>query len=343
MAPSEEVAPDLGYGVVVDTMAEGPDLAPRPGLMLKERYLLTREIGRGGQAQVFKARDLVAAKAGLSSFNVAVKIIRAGQDIEPDFIALMYREARRLRELVHPNIVRVYDMDRVENLHFMVMEYLEGGTLSSLLRASAERRLELGQVCRIVQGLGSALEFAHSKGVVHSDLKPANVFVETDGTIKLIDFNISAPVAPSSRRYEEDTIQILIRLGAVTPAYASPQRLQGAEPCAPDDVFSLAVLTYLCVTGRRPFGPKNALEAMEAGVVPQRPPMVPAAQWRALSRGLALDDASRTTAVGDFVAEFMPKDRSAAGRLWSRLTGRARAEGRESASDADPKAEAGSG
>lgn len=319
MATAEDTKADLGYELVVNTMAGGPELVPAAGLVLKERYLLIKEIGRGGQSVVFKARDLVASKAGLANADVALKIIQAGPDIEPDFVALMHREARRLRDLVHPNIVRVYDMDRVANLHFMVMEYLEGDSLSSYLRAAADRKLEFAQVRRLVQDLGSALEFAHAKGIVHSDLKPGNVFVQTDGSVKLIDFNISAPIAPSSRWDEEDTIRILIRLGAITPAYASPQRLQGAEPCAADDVFSLAVLTYLCLNGKRPFGPKNALEAVEAEIAPERPDILSAAQWRGLSRGLAFDDASRIATVEEFLTAFLPQRMSATDWLRSQL------------------------
>ncbi|MFN3132130.1 MULTISPECIES: serine/threonine-protein kinase [unclassified Roseibium] len=316
-----EADTDLGYTLAVDTMAEPAEtMTPMPGLVLKDRYLLIKEIGRGGQSLVFKARDLVAAKAGLSKADVALKIITAGPEIEPDFVALMHREARRLRDLVHPNIVRVYDMDRVQNLHFMVMEYLEGDTLSSFLRKAEDRKLELAQVIRLVQDLGSALEFAHANGIIHSDLKPGNVFVQTDGSVKLIDFNISAPIAPSLRKDEEDTIRILIRLGAITPSYASPQRLEGHEPCAADDVFSLAVMVYLCLAGRRPFGPKNALEAMEASVQPERPEHLSSAQWTALMKGLAFDDAGRTPEVTNFVTSFAAQRQSAADWIRSQLS-----------------------
>jgi serine/threonine protein kinase len=102
---------------------EDPTIAV--GRILRQRFELLEEIGRGGLSRVFKARDLVAERAGLAKPVVALKIIEAGADSDPDIVALMYREARRLRDLVHPNIVRVYDMDVEGEIHFMVMEHLE--------------------------------------------------------------------------------------------------------------------------------------------------------------------------------------------------------------------------
>src|SRR5262249_39696630 len=132
-------------------------------------------------------------------------------------------------------------------------------------------RLTLPQVERIVADVAGALAFAHANNVIHADLKPGNVFVERSGRVKLIDFNIAYPVARVARIGEEDTTQILGRFGAVTPIYASPQRLAGAEPSEGDDVYSLAVLIHLMLTGEKPFGALNALEAEEKGLVAPAP------------------------------------------------------------------------
>ncbi|GGB45888.1 hypothetical protein GCM10011316_17500 [Roseibium aquae] len=280
--------------------------APAPGWVLKSRFLLLKEIGKGGQSRVFKALDLVAWKAGLSTGTVAIKLMVADEEgVEPDFIALMHREARRLRDLVHPNIVRVYDMDRVGQVHFMVMEYLQGQPLSRLIRDAPDRILPAPMVKRLITDVGEALHFAHAQGIVHADIKPGNIFVQDNGVIKLIDFNIACPIARSIRQDEEDTLRILIRIGAITPQYASPQRLQGAEPCEADDVFSFALLIYLTLAGLRPFGPKNALEAMEAGVRPKPIDGLPKLQWDCLAQGLAFDDADRTSSIGAFVEAFL--------------------------------------
>ncbi|WP_305984960.1 serine/threonine-protein kinase [Roseibium sp. MMSF_3544] len=285
-----------------DTKAAKPDVDL--GTILKDRFLLLKVIGKGGLSTVYKARDLVAAKAGLANADVAIKIIRAAPDVDKDNIALMHREARRLRDLVHPNIVRVYDMDRQDDIHFMVMELLEGQPLSKLLRQSPEHTLQPAQLFRLIGDLAAALGYAHRNGIIHADLKPGNVFVQNTGVAKLIDFNIAYPIARPVKTREEDTVVILARFGAVTPAYASPQRLNGAEPCEADDVYSLAVITYLAICGTRPFGKKNALEARDEGLQPARPDDLSWLRWKALNAGLALDDSGRTPSVHQFAQGF---------------------------------------
>jgi len=281
-----------------------PKSPVRPGVVLRGRFELLEEIGRGGLSVVFKARDKVAADAGLADPHVALKIIFAGDAVEPDIVSLMHREARRLRDLVHPNIVRVYDMDVEDQMHFMVMEHLNGKTLSKAFREAPEHVLDVRKVNRLVQDVAAALSFSHGRGIVHADLKPGNIFIERNGAVKLIDFNIAFPVARPMKVTEEDTIQILGRLGAVTPAYASPQRLNDAEPCEADDVFSLAVLTYMALSGRRPFGGKTSLEALKEEIAPEPIRGLHRRSWKAIENGLALDDASRTPSAAQFALEF---------------------------------------
>jgi len=276
----------------------------KAGTVLKDRFLLLKEIGKGGLSTVYKARDLVAAKAGLADANVAIKIMRAARTVDPDVIALMHREARRLRDLVHPNIVRVYDMDRQDDIHFMVMELLEGQTLAQLLRKSSGQSLPAAKLRRLIRDLASALEHAHATSIIHADLKPGNVFVQNNGIAKLIDFNIAYPIARPFKTREEDTVVILARFGAVTPAYASPQRLTGAEPCEADDVYSLGMIAYLASCGARPFGKSNALEAQKEGLKPARPDGLSWMRWRALKASLAFDDMHRTASPRRFADDF---------------------------------------
>ncbi|AYG61915.1 serine/threonine-protein kinase [Rhizobium jaguaris] len=275
-----------------------------PGAILRGRFELIAEIGRGGLSVVYKARDLVAARAGFANAFVALKIIVEDAETDQDILALMYREARRLRDLQHPNIVRVYDMDRDGNVHFMVMEHLEGQTLAKILREAGEHRLELAQIERIVADISAALRYAHANNIIHADLKPGNVFIERSGRVKLIDFNIAYPVARVSRLGEEDTVRILGRLGAVTPIYASPQRLMGAEPSEGDDIYSLGVITYLMLTGERPFGAANALEAQANGISSALPGGLSKRQRAALHNALSLDDRHRTASAEHFSTQF---------------------------------------
>lgn len=304
-APEPEAVPaDVAESPPETGEAQPGPVEIRPGTVLKERFLLLKEIGKGGLSTVYKARDLVAAKAGLADPNVAIKIIRAAPKVDPDVIALMHREARRLRDLVHPNIVRVYDMDRQGDIHFMVMELLEGQTLAQLIRKAPGQRLQPAQLQRLIADLASALTHAHSSGIIHADLKPGNVFVLNNGGAKLIDFNIAYPIARPIKTREEDTVVILARFGAVTPAYASPQRLKGAEPCEADDVFSLSVIAYLACCGSRPYGRKNGLEAEKEGLKAERPKDLSWLRWRALRAGLELNDNGRTTSAQRFAEGF---------------------------------------
>jgi len=296
--------PDSAGGTAPDGEA-GPDTGFEPGRVLCSRYELIEEIGRGGLSRVFKAKDLVAAKAGLARPLVALKMIVADDQADPDVIQLMHREARRLRELVHPNIVRVYDMNIEGDIHFMVMEYLEGQTMARALRAAPNHRLPSAQVDRIVADIAASLHHAHINNIIHADLKPANIFVTSSGRIKLIDFNIAYPAARAPKEDEEDTVQILGRLGGVTPAYASPQRLAGAEPSEGDDIFSLAVVIYLAVTGSRPFGAVNALEAREQGLAAIVPRTVPLTRRMALKQALSLDDKDRMKTVAAFASAYL--------------------------------------
>ena len=278
------------------------DLAP--GRVLRGRFELIEEIGRGGLSRVFKAKDLFAERVGLYRPWVALKIIEAGPDEDPDVVALMHREARRLRDLVHPNIVRVYDMDVEGDIHFMVMEYLDGQTLAQALRSTKERKLPQHQVDRILIDVAAGLAFAHRRNVLHADIKPANVFITNSGQVKLIDFNIAYPACRARRFDAEDTVAILGRLGGVTPAYASPRRLAGEEPDEGDDIFSLAVVVHIALTGKRPFGAMNAMEARAQGLAAEIDIAIPIAARRALATALALDGKKRSASIVAFAAAY---------------------------------------
>lgn len=266
----------------------------RPESVLRGRFELVREIGRGGSSRVFEARDLAALHLGLAEPAVAIKILRADH-ADAGAIALMHRHARRLRDLVHPNIVRVYDSDMDGDTHFMVMELLAGRPLAQVLRASKGNRLSSAGAERLVADVCAGLDFAHARGIVHGDIKLGNVFIERSGRARLIDFN------PASQRCGNG------RLDAITPLYASPQRLAGAEPSPGDDLFSLAVLTYVALTGKRPFGDLNARDAGAAGLVPERPAHIDRARWRALSAAMAFDDERRTPSAARFARQFLRK------------------------------------
>ncbi|WP_394699093.1 protein kinase [uncultured Cohaesibacter sp.] len=151
---------------------------------------------------------------------------------------------------------------------------------------------------------------SHEQHLVHADIKPANVFICKNGQIKLIDFNIAFPIARLEAG-DDHTARILGRYGAVTPLYSSPQRLAGEEPSKSDDIFSLATLAYIALTGERPFGDRNAREAKEQGLAPIKPGAIPAATWRVLEKALQFGDEARMQDIREFASAFAAK------RTWS--------------------------
>ncbi|MHB0878531.1 MAG: serine/threonine-protein kinase [Anaerolineae bacterium] len=207
-----------------------------PGDTLLDRYELVRSLGRGGMAEVYLARD---AHRGV---ELAIKVMREDLAFEPQFVSRFSREAQALARLEHPNIVRFYSFEADGPIAFIVMDYIRGATLLSRMRAAAGP-LPLEEVGRTLQDIVPALHFAHRQGLVHRDIKPANIMVRPDGESILMDFGIAKAV--------ESTTSTFLEAG--TPAYMSPEQVLGHRPSHLSDIYSLGVLLYEMVTGRKPF------------------------------------------------------------------------------------------
>jgi eukaryotic-like serine/threonine-protein kinase len=210
---------------------------------LADRYVLEAEIARGGMASVWRARDEVLAR------RVAVKILHHHLSDDNGFIERFRREALAAARLAHPNIVAIYDTgseigeDDIER-HYIVMEYCGGGTLADINAGMGaigpERAVAIGRsIC-------DALQFAHQHGVVHRDVKPANVLMTSDGTLKVGDFGIAKAAFVTSNITTTGAI-----LGTVT--YLSPEQARGLEPDARSDLYAVGVVLYEMVAGRPPF------------------------------------------------------------------------------------------
>lgn len=275
-----------------------PSLAP--GSVLRGRFELLEVIGRGSISTVYRANDRIRVLARAREPEVAVKVMTAEGDLEAEIIELAHREARYLRDLSHPNIVRAFDSDHDGIHHFVVMELLRGRTLTKILRGSPDRRLAANLVARIVGEAAAALSHAHARGIVHGDLKPSNVFMTLDGDVKILDFGAARAMDQSASAAS----QLQGDFSALTPIYASLEMIAGAAPSETDDVFSLAVLAYVMLTGNHPFKGKTAAEALAAGVRPERPPALSLSRWRALQRGLAIVQRNRTGTVAAFAEGF---------------------------------------
>ena len=214
--------------------------------IVNDRYEIVRRVGRGGMADVFLARDVLLDRP------VAVKVLFPEYASDPAFVERFRREAQAAANLNHPNIVSVYDWGRVGNTYFMAMEYVEGRTLADILRA--EKQLTSGQASDIASEVAGALAFAHRNGVVHRDVKPANILIGSNGAVKVADFGIARAV---DTRQEANLTQVGAVMGTAT--YFSPEQAQGGQPDPRSDVYSLGIVLYEMVAGAPPFTGENAV------------------------------------------------------------------------------------
>ncbi|WP_028215051.1 serine/threonine protein kinase [Paraburkholderia mimosarum] len=270
------------------------------GDTLNGRFVLEECLGVGGMGTVYKALDLRKLEASDRKPYIAIKVLNVQFRGQPTSLIALQREARKAQTLAHRNIVTVYDFDRDGPLVYLTMEYLSGKPLSKVLRAPGFAGMPFEKARPIIAGMGQALAYAHERGFVHCDFKPANVFLTDGGDVKVIDFGI----ARVFQRPEEDpdvTVFDPATLGGITPAYASPEMFEHREPDPRDDVYALACVSYELLTGKHPFNRKSATQARSDKMRAERPQGLDRSQWRTLSAALSFDRASRTPSVNQFM------------------------------------------
>lgn len=267
------------------------------GSVLRDRFLLKERISGGSMGVVYKAMDRRLAEAGSKRPWVAIKVLSPQLSQSAPALRALQQEAAKGRCLIHPGIVRFLDLDRDDDLYFIVMEWLEGQTLAEILDSTGGKKITVKRALRITQQLGKALDYAHKCGIVHADVKPGNVMILPNGNVRLFDFGIARVVQAQSRISQIDPDV----LNAITPEYSSMQVLAGDEPAATDDVYSLACLLYRLIAGYRVFGPRNAAEAAEDGMRPQPLDSLSDVQWRALRKALSFSELARFASIHDFM------------------------------------------
>src|ERR671911_1121812 len=213
-------------------------------VIINERYEIHKRVGRGGMADVFLARDRLLDR------QVAIKVLFPEFAVDPNFVERFRREAQAAANLSHPNIVNVYDWGRHAGTYFIAMEYVDGRTLADVLRTND--RVTAKQGAEIASEVAAALGFAHAAGLVHRDVKPANILIGSNGQVKVADFGIA-------RAMNAPTESNLTQVGAVmgTATYFSPEQAQGAQPDPRSDLYSLGVVMYEMIAGRPPFTGDN--------------------------------------------------------------------------------------
>ncbi|CAA9548432.1 MAG: tolB protein precursor, periplasmic protein involved in the tonb-independent uptake of group A colicins [uncultured Thermomicrobiales bacterium] len=250
------------------------------------RYRIEAQIGRGGMASVYRATDPAFRR------TVAIKVLAPHLARDPQFVERFLREAHSSAHLQHPHIIPVYDVGEQDGLAFLVMQYVDGGTLRDRLNGQEGKRLPTAEALAILRPVALALDYAHRQGVIHRDIKPNNILLSSQGYPLLADFGIAKVL-------EAEHLSSITATGMLvgTPEYMSPEQAQGMPVDGRSDLYALATVLYEALTGRTPFraeGPTDTPLAILVRHVTTTPPMprltnpaISPEVEQALMRGLA--------------------------------------------------------
>ncbi|HEY6465515.1 MAG TPA: protein kinase, partial [Candidatus Acidoferrales bacterium] len=265
--------------------------------MLKNigKYEIVAEIGQGAMGIVYKARDPLIGRL------VALKTITSGLSGKPELLERFYQEARSAGALQHPNIVTIFELGKEGDIPFIAMEFLEGDSLEKIVHRRDE--LPLSKKIGFMAQICSALDYAHKHGVIHRDIKPGNIMLTKDGTVKVVDFGIARLV---------DTSKTQTGLMIGTPAYMSPQLLRGERADAQADIWALGVMLYELIAYQRPFLGDNPAALMWA-IISQQPkplhdvaPGCPAELEEVVGKMLEKESPLRLQTMEDVLLELDP-------------------------------------
>ncbi len=279
-----------------------PDLS---GRILANRYTLIRLLGSGGMGRVFKALDWQRRDLPEPDRHVALKILRQETRGSSKLFADLRREFYCAQSLSHPNIVKVFELVQEGDVAFFTMELLSGELLSTRLKRTRPQPPSRQFAWSVIRDIGSGIAHAHSRHVVHGDLKPQNIMITRSGEIRILDFGASGSLRPVT----SETAHALQRdlVPAVTPAYTCCELLDGQRADPRDDLFALACLSYELLSGNHPFQGRSSVAARKERMVPPRPPDLTNRQWRMLQQGLAWRREDRAIDVSDWLANLGPQ------------------------------------
>ena len=264
-----------------------------PGMILDERYKLTKTLGEGGMANVYLAHDLILNR------DVAVKVLRLDLQNDKGTLRRFRREAMATLELNHPNIVSIYDVGESEGQQYLVMEYVHGENLKTYIAQNFP--IPYAKVIAFMKQILSAVQEAHNHNIIHRDLKPQNILVDDHETAKIADFGIAVALSDNANTQTNSL------LGSVH--YMSPEQARGALPTRQSDIYALGIILYEMLTGRVPFEGDSAvtiaLKHFQESVpsVREFDPRIPQALENVVLKATAKDPNQRYTS-----AEAMSED-----------------------------------
>ena len=297
----------LSFLARIDKTAERQRLRSQPeGTVLRGRFSLIKTLGSGGMGDVYLAKDLLREEMEDSSPYIALKLLNEDCQSIPGALQALQREAKKAQTLSHPNIVTVFDFDRCGDTAFISMEYLQGQTIKDYL--ADHGRMPHAKAMRVIELAARGLAYAHQKGFVHADIKPANVFLQTDDNVKILDFGIARAV----NQVQEPSASDDLTAFALTPNYATVASLKGQATTEKDDVYALACVAYQLLTGRHPYTtsqgmPLSALDAQRLGARVENILGFNHRHMRALRKALRFDNGNGFNNAGEFIDAIKPR------------------------------------
>lgn len=258
------------------------------------RYHLLALLGRGGMAVVYRAHDPVLDR------HVAIKVIKPELASHPPVVERFRREARAMASLDHPHLVQIYEVGETDGLPYISMELLAGRTLADQIAHAGAQRPQW--VARMIAEIGEAIDLAHSKGLIHRDIKPNNIMIGPGGHATLMDFGLVKAAQMA------DITTDGVPIGA--PAYMSPEQASGDKVTKATDIYSLGVVAYEALTGQTPFRSETPAALLYAHINRTPPPMrqvqrgVPLLAERAVMRAMAKQPDRRWPSASAFAREL---------------------------------------
>ncbi|MFS8544437.1 MAG: Stk1 family PASTA domain-containing Ser/Thr kinase, partial [Limnochordales bacterium] len=262
--------------------------------LLANRYRIQAKIGDGGMAVVYRALDIVLHRP------VAIKCLRPQFASDPEFRQRFIQEAQAAASLSHPNVVNIFDVGRAGDVHYIVLEYVQGRNLKEILRE--EGRLSPRRAAHIARAVARALEAAHRRQLIHRDIKPHNILITPEGRVKVTDFGI-ARAASTATLTQTGTV-----IGSVH--YFSPEQARGEAVGPASDLYSLGVVLYEMLTGTVPFVGESPIavaikHVQEEPVPPRRHvPTIPVWLERVVLKALAKDPAQRYASAEEMAQDL---------------------------------------
>ncbi len=258
-------------------------------------YQLISKIGRGGMAEVYRGYHAKLDR------HVAVKILHGYLADGEDFLARFEREAQSVATLRHDHIVQIYDFDVQDDQYYMVMEFIDGGTLGDWMTANPGMR-EIDRILPIFEQIASALDYAHSQGIIHRDIKPSNILIDQHSKIFLTDFGIARMMSGVQAQFTAT--------GALigTPAYMSPEQCKGEEVSPVSDIYSLGVILFELITNQQPFKADTPLSVLQKHIMEPIPNLnnlhfdQPKSIDLLINKSLAKSPSTRYQSAGEFVS-----------------------------------------